>query len=217
MATELTSLLRLEKSQAKSAAGVLARAFQNYPLSKFYFPDNSSRSKVNQYICAIGSYIGIRFGEVYASSANLEGIAVWLPSEHYRMDFRSLLSAVPLSTLFGFGLSEGIRMRGMGEYIDKVHKRLAPFNHWYLSMLGVEPHLQGRGYAGKLLRPMLRRTDQEKLPCYLETNDETDVPIYQHFGFGIIEVSNIPETNLKNWAMLREVDAVFPEDSAGAS
>ena len=59
-------------------------------------------------------------------------------------------------------------------------------------------------YASKLLKPMFTRIDEEGLPCYLETLDETNIQLYEHFGFKVIEKSTIPETKLTNWAMLRE-------------
>ena len=95
-------------------------------------------------------------------------------------------------------------MKYPGEFIDAAHKRLAPFKHWFLQTVGVDPQFQGKGYAGKLLRPMLARIDEEGLPCYLETLDERNVPLYEHFGFSVAEESAIPETDLTNWAMLRE-------------
>ena len=94
-------------------------------------------------------------------------------------------------------------MRRLGEYIDTVHQRLAPFKHWFLQTIGIAPQFQGKGYAGKLLRPMLSKIDEEGLPCYLETLDEQNVLLYEHFGFKVIEKSTILETKLTNWAMLR--------------
>ena len=51
---------------------------------------------------------------------------------------------------------------------------------------------------------MLTRIDEAGLPCYLETLEEQNVPLYEHFGFAVAEESTIPETELTNWAMLRE-------------
>jgi GNAT superfamily N-acetyltransferase len=201
-----TSLFRLNKSHAAPAIEVSAHAFQEYPLLTYYYPDPSQRRKINRYFCSLSFYYGIRFGEVYAPSPNLEGIAVWLLSKYYPMGIWNLLRAVPLPDLFGFAVSGAMKMNAMGRYVDEVHHRLAPFNHWYLLLLGVDPQFQGMGYASRLVRPMLSRADQEKLPCYLETNDPKDVTIYQHFGFKIIEEDTIPHTPVKNWAMLRKVN-----------
>ena len=95
-------------------------------------------------------------------------------------------------------------MRGLGEHIDAVHQRLAPFKHWFLQTIGVEPRFQGKGYASKLIRPMLTRIDEEGRPCYLETLDEHNVPLYEHLGFKVIDKATVPKTSLTNWAMLRE-------------
>ena len=95
-------------------------------------------------------------------------------------------------------------MRQLGEYIDAVHQRLSPFRHWFLQVIGVDPQFQGKGYAGKLLKPMLARIDEEGLSCYLETLDEHNVALYEHFTFKVIDKSTIPGTNLTNWAILRE-------------
>ena len=96
-------------------------------------------------------------------------------------------------------------MRDFGEYIDAVHKRLAPFEHWFLQIIGIDPQFKGKGHAGRLLRAMFARIDEEGLPCYVETLNEANVPLYEHFGFRVLEKSTIPETKLTNWAMLREV------------
>jgi len=54
-------------------------------------------------------------------------------------------------------------MRHFSKYIEAKHKDLAPFNHWYLMLLGVDPKFQGRGFAGRLLRGMLSNIDEEDL------------------------------------------------------
>jgi ribosomal protein S18 acetylase RimI-like enzyme len=85
-----------------------------------------------------------------------------------------------------------------------MHKRLTPFPHWYLEIIGVTPENQGKSFAGKLIRDMLVKIDEEGLPCYLETVEEKNVGIYRRFGFEVIETSQVPGTPLFTWAMLRE-------------
>ena len=201
---DLSDLARLDKSQVGPAAEVLARAFRDYTLLRHYFPDEMQRERIAPYFLRLSLYYGIRYGEAYASSPNLEGVAVWIPSHHLPATLWRTVRSVPISVMLGFGREGGGRMKSAGDYIDATHKRLAPFRHWYLQVIGVEPRLQGQGCAGKLLRPMLARTDGEGLPCYLETLDERNVRIYEHFGFEVVEESAIPDTSLTNWAMLRE-------------
>ena len=207
MVADLNNLVRLNKAQVKPAAEVLSRAFQNYPLLQYYFHDKFhdelERKKIALYFVSFAIFSGIRYGEIYATSPNLEGVAIWFPSDNYPVTIWKLVRSVPLSVIFGFSRYGGGRMRQLGEYLEAVHQRLAPFGHWFLQVIGVDPQFQGKGYAGKLLKPMLARIDEEGLPCYLETFDEHNVSFYEHFGFAVIEKSTIPETNFTNWAMLR--------------
>ncbi len=204
MNSDLKDLLRLNKTHTKPAAAVLNRAFHNYPLLRYYYPDEPARDKIGHYFFHSMISYTIRYGEVYATSPDLEGIAAWLASDKYPMTFLRLLRSVPLSVIFGLGKEGAGKMKHTGEYIDAVHKRLVPYRHWFLQVIGVDPQYQGKGYAGKLLGPMLTRIDGEGLPCYLETMEEKNVGLYEHFGFRVIEKSSIPRTVFTNWAMLIE-------------
>ena len=197
-------IVRLNRSHVKRATKALIRAFWNHPPLQYYFPDEAERERIAPYFFSLSVFNGIRYGEVYATSQDLEGIAIWLPSENYPVTIWRLLRSVPLSEIFGFGIYRGSRMRGLGQYIDTVQCRLAPFKHWFLQAIGVDPEFQGRGYASKLLRPMLSRIDEEGLPCYVETLEGQNVQLYEYFGFKLLEESNVPGTSLTNWAMLRD-------------
>ena len=43
--------------------------------------------------------------------------------------------------------------------------------------------------------------DKANIPCYLETNEEKNKSLYQHFGFETVEEGIIPDTNIPYWAM----------------
>jgi hypothetical protein len=49
--------------------------------------------------------------------------------------------------------------------------------------------------------------DREQLPCCLDTENEVNVPMYEHFGFRVLEASPIPGTDRTVWLMFREVGA----------
>ncbi|MFC1899545.1 GNAT family N-acetyltransferase [Chloroflexota bacterium] len=194
----------LNKSYVKQAARTLTKVFWNHPPLQYCYPDEAEREKVAPYFFSLSLSNGIRYGEVHATSPELEGIAIWLPSDNYPVTMWKLLRSVPLSDIFGFGKYGGSRMRGLGQHIDLVHSKQAPFKHLFLQAIGVDSQFQGKGYASKLIRPMLSRIDEEGLPCYLETLEEQNVLLYEHFGFEIVEESMIPKTSLTNWAMLRQ-------------
>ena len=204
MNTDFDSLVRLRKTDIKQAARVLTESFQQYPLLVQKYPDESQRNKAAYYFFLVIVGYGIRWGEVYAASPRMEGVAVWYRSERFPMRFRKILRSVPLSALLGFPWSGVGRLQKASDFVEARHQRTAPAEHWFLDSVGVLPQYQGKGYGGKLIRAMLVRTDRESLPVYLDTMDEADVRRYEHFGFKVIDKSPVPKTNLINRSMLRE-------------
>jgi ribosomal protein S18 acetylase RimI-like enzyme len=204
MNADLDSLVRLRKADIKQAARVLTESFQQYPLLVQKYPDESQRNKAACYFFLVIVGYGIRWGEVYAASPRMEGVAVWYRSEQFPMRFRKILRSVPFSALLGFPWSGVGRLQAAADFVEARHQLTAPAEHWFLDSIGVLPQYQGKGYGGRLIRAMLVRTDREKLPVYLDTMDEADVRRYEHFGFKIIDKSAVPKTNLTNWSMLRE-------------
>ena len=204
MVPDLNKLLRLTKTQIKPAAEMLTRAFQDSPDNVYYFPDISERrNKYFYYLQFIVCY-GLLYGEVYSTSPNMEGVAVWLNSEKANMTLWRAIRSGRLSMRLKLGRKTYSQLMSFGDYLTSVRKRYAPFKHWYLLGLGVNPDYQGKGYASTLLKAMLARIDNEHLPCYVETQDGKNLPIYEHYGFKLLEESIVPDTKITNWAMLRE-------------
>ena len=199
----LKSPQRLTLTDIKPAAEVAAKAFCEYPLMVYFNPNASKRLKktADTFRGLIRS--GIEYGEVYATSPKMEGIAVWFHSDNHEM-------AMPhppfIKRLLSFFADRAIiqRQRAFGQYTSEVRKRVIPGRHWYLQLLAVAPAFQGKGFSSRLLKPMLARADKEGLPCYLETHDAKNVTLYEHFGFRVGEEGLIPGSNVHSWAMVRE-------------
>lgn len=57
------------------------------------------------------------------------------------------------------------------------------YPHWYLALVGVDPHRQGLGLGKRLLEAGLRFVDGDHLPAYLETPNPRTVTFYERHGF----------------------------------
>jgi ribosomal protein S18 acetylase RimI-like enzyme len=75
--------------------------------------------------------------------------------------------------------------------------------HFYLFVLGVDPSRQGQGHGGALLRALNARADQQRMPCYLETDDRKNVGLYERFGYVVTDEGTLPGVGLPMWLMLR--------------
>lgn len=196
--------IHLHKDYIKPASRMLARAFVDDPFFTYVYPDATERRAKLPYLSEYFLRYGLRYGQAHVTSPQLEGIAVWVRLKKVSMPFWRVLLSGGLWPAFKLGRRAMQKLKNLSKYIDDKHGKLIPVTHWYLSLLAVAPEFQGRGYAGRLIREMLPRIDEESLPCYLETVSEQNVPIYQHFGFKVIDEFIIPETTVKVWAMLRE-------------
>ena len=56
----------------------------------------------------------------------------------------------------------------------------------------------------ELLLPVLEFCDDEKMVTYLETNKESNVGMYERFGFELKETNLIPTSPVKHYSMVRE-------------
>ena len=200
-----SELLRLTLKERDAGTAVLGRAFTEYELLRYYFHDKTERRAVAGTFGFIALSVCLKYGEVYASSEKLEGVAAWLPPGKAPFGGWQIIRSVPLSTLFRFGRQGAGRMWAYGRFVDDLHRRLVPYPHWYLQIIGVDPAYQGQGFSSRLLRPVLERIDRERMLCYLETNAEKNVTIYRRFGFEVVSEDKMPGTEVTSFAMLRKV------------
>ena len=197
-------MLRLEKSHIKKASLVLARTFKDDPINAYAFPDPAERIKKMPYAYQYLLYYYILYGRIFVTSPKLEGVAAWIYSDNLGTSFWRMIISGAIWPAMKMGMEAGRKMQEFDKYIERKHRELVPDKHWYLLLLGVNPEHQGKGYASQLLNGMLSEIDKEGLPCYLETEGERNISIYQHFGFKVIDEFTVPNTKVIFIAMLRE-------------
>ncbi len=190
-----------------AGAAVLGRAFAEYDLLRYYFPDETQRRAISDTFCFIGLSVCLKYGEAHATSEKMEGVAAWLPPGKSPFGGWEILRSVPLSVLLRFARQGARRLQAYGRFVDKLHRKLVPYPHWYLQVIGVDPAYQGQGFSSRLLRPVLKRIDRERMPSFLETNTEKNAAIYRRFGFEVISEDRLPDTEVTSFAMLRKPPA----------
>ena len=197
-------LLRLTLKERDAGTAVLGRAFTEYELLRYYFHDETERRAAADTFSFIALSIGLKYGEVYMSSDKLEGVAAWLPPGKAHFGGWQIIRSVPLSILFRFARQGARRMWAYGRYVANLHRKLVPYPHWYLQIIGVDPAYHGQGFCSRLMRPVLERIDREGMPCFLVTNTEKNVTIYRRFGFEVVSEDKMPGTEVTSFAMLRK-------------
>ena len=197
--------IRLATESLPAAADALGRAFLNDPfVSRVYRKDETRPRRFARTARRLMER-AVVYGEVQATSPRMEGVAVWIAPDCPEPTFWELarFAIAAVSREFDFhSLRCGVAYL---EHTEAMRRRHLEGPHWYLQLLGVDPAHRGEGHAGALLRNMLARLDQLQIPCCLDTENETNVAIYEHFGFRVLEMSEISVVRCPCWLMARPV------------
>jgi ribosomal protein S18 acetylase RimI-like enzyme len=205
MGEQVSQPQRLAPGQEQAAIAVLGRAFNDDALTRFLAPDDRT---VLRFMPAFGALVikyCQRHGEVW-TAPDVTGVAAWLPPGKTSPSIAGMLQAGLPKVILRLGWGGMQRLNEVIEYAEKVHKQVVPGPHWYLWGLGVDPAHQRQGIGGQLIQPVLGRADATGLPCYLETQVETNLAFYRKHGFDVVS-AGATKGGLPMWCMLRPPQA----------
>ncbi|WP_171165913.1 GNAT family N-acetyltransferase [Streptomyces sp. I05A-00742] len=173
---------------------ILAHAFDDDPMMRWFFPDDASRET------ALGRYFTTIFTRQYVRQGVCErtdaAAAFWAPPE---------AQGVPdAETVQELTDILGDRAQLFGEAVETASKHTPQEPHWSLALIGADPAAQGQGQGGALLRSGLAKADAAGLPVYLESSKASNIPVYEHFGFAVREELQLPGGGPVLWGMWRE-------------
>lgn len=195
--------VRLATTDDVDAIGaVMGRAFQADPLFEHTTPDAEQRRRAGTPHMTAYVRVLVAEGEVWVTD-DLTAAAGWLrpgerdvPPEKY--------AAAGFDAVRGIVGEEGwARMGAVFTHIDARLVALGVPEHWYLTLIGVEPDRQSQGLGAAVLAPVLARADETGVACYLETYAARGVPFYERHGFEVVEAAAAPGSGLPYWLMLR--------------
>ncbi len=206
--SKLNHLKRLQNDQIEAASRVAARAFYDDPLFVYCFPDLNERKIKAVTHCEYMILLGILSGEVFITSSNIEGVAVWhaYDIKDQKIEKQSKEIIRRLRRVKRENFSDRLFAEKFSIYAEiniSLHNEHVNFPHWYFIMLAVDPLQQGKGHGSMLIRAKLRELDKQNLPCYLDTQNENNVSLYEHFGFELVGEVKVPDSNVKFYGMLR--------------
>jgi len=188
-------------TSGESTADALAQAFLDEPGAVWFTPDEPRRLRFLEWSFRAFLAYGRRYGVVKEAAGR--GAAIWLPPDAPFLRpfhaFRMGYWQVP----FRMGLGSMRRFLPSMQLMDRHHRELVEERHWYLMVLGVHPPEQGTGLGSSLMLPIMRRADEEGLPCYLETGTEVNVRFYSRRGFEVAAEGNLPGGGPQYWCMRR--------------
>jgi ribosomal protein S18 acetylase RimI-like enzyme len=170
-----------------SIVSTLVLAFSSDPAARWVYPE--SQQYLAHFPIFVRKFGGKAFsdGIVYVAD-ECAGAALWLPPDVHP-DEQELVAFLERTVEYD-----------MHDQVFAVFEQMGNFHptepHWYLPLIGVDTHLQGRGYGSALLSHSLAMCDRDRLPAYLESSNPKNVPLYQRHGFellGTIQAKGSPQ------------------------
>ncbi len=173
-------------SDAEPLAAMLARAFNDDPLTSHLIPDEASRATALPRMFKVLFKLGLPYHACYVTNG-YEAATLWRPPNGWHVTLWQYIANAPeLLGIFGAGV---FNVMSTMDHVEKVHPQKP---HWYLQTIGTDPAMQGKGYGSLIMRDQLARADAVRLPCYLESSKDTNIPIYKSFGFEVTGEIRIP-------------------------
>ena len=201
-AIEKAGLYIVEKKELDRLAEVAADAYRDYPLHN-WFTKGKYDAVASDLIMQISLKTMTEDAVIYADSEEMNGFAVWLPFGFSGSKTLPFLMNGGLKLILHSGPGIIGRLLTYETYAMNLKKQFTDNYDWYLYNLSIKKDAQGKGIASKLMRPMLRFCDDERMVAYLETNKEANVGLYRHYGFDLMKEELIPKTPVTHYAMVR--------------
>jgi ribosomal protein S18 acetylase RimI-like enzyme len=184
------------------AAALESDPFYRCITAQFASDEARRRAVLSAYLdYSIGQ--GMRIGRVvHPEEADL-GVAVWLlpQSDEVRKRERAHKHEFLGELLGESGFTNYQRMV---DYMSARASAVVPIDAWYLSIVAIAPHAQGRGLGARLLAPTLAEAAAARAVCYLETFSSRSRRFYERLGF--VAQGEFPEpTSGAQYAILTRV------------
>ena len=176
----------------KVISRVLATAFTADPVVRWLMPSTGRDVRMFR---ALAAHLHAAPGcaDLALADGRAIGAALWDPPGHHVSLAQGLIGMSRLLAAMGWS---GFRR---GAMLETAFTKARPAESvWYLTQIGAATPGQGIGSA--LLTHRLANITG---PAYLESSNQRNVPLYQRFGFEVIQEISLPEGGPTLWTMLR--------------
>ena len=176
---------------------LLASAFHEDPFHGWFFPCSETRRAKQIQFFALTLRPRILRGAVWMTD-DKSAVASWSHPDHGPNPLHFFAAGVRCLSLMGSRAP--LAVWGFLKTVRRQPKE----RHFYLTLLAVDPPLQGRGLGSFLLGSLLTQSDTEQRPVYLEATSERNFRFYQRHGFQLMQTIQLPGHGPTLWLMHRD-------------
>lgn len=193
----------MQKQDIDAFADCLAHAFEGYSLFEYFSNKKYNVKRMKFFWKVVLKTSGKRIIGI-SDCAEPKALAFFYPENDTQVNILSYIRAGGWQIPFLFGFGKMRQMLNFEAFAQKIKEKYVSEHCGYLYGFVVLPEYRHHGLATQVLSPMLTYFDRIGKDCYLETLEEKNVALYEHYGFSLMESTTVPGTDLKVYAMLRK-------------
>ena len=205
---DLPELHRLRREDFDAVIRTLTECFFEDPLYKVLIPERAQRSEILPEVFDCDANELVQYCDLYSESPDVNGL-IMLEDPAERKGVRKYLAERYFAYLTEQRLLEDDESGEIAEHFRKAKDFLSSdwvgkvgSNTIHIVYFAVRPSMRGKGIATKLMGAVQEYADQNHLMVSLETHNERNVKMYEHYGFKLFEVVQA-HFDLKQFCMVR--------------
>ena len=140
-----------------------------------------------------------RKGELLLNESQTAAALLTYSSKNIHFAYQALLNLRLIMNCIG--LSGIKKLSSRKKYIDSCHPKT---DYIYLSFIGTDTGHHGKGHGSNLLNTIIKKSDELKMPIYLETSMPENIPFYIKNGFTVYHEKNIDDCGFVTYFIRRE-------------
>lgn len=147
-------------------------------------------------------------GDVFLYDEQLTGVLAGVPADRLTMLRQLKYSLKARKILRDIPKEEAALLLKRSQQLAQLHTGRPWYRNYtrhayYIAQIAVAREAKGTGVFRKLLTPVLKQCEKNGADVVLETFTERNVPIYEHFGFQLIETHQVSALPVSEYCMIR--------------
>jgi GNAT superfamily N-acetyltransferase len=208
---QIDTLYHLCRADASKVVRILLECFRDDPLYKKLIPEDELRDRTLPEVFACDAGELLENDDAFADGPDINGlIIVDDDSEPYNhLKFFSVETFYAWKTSVSL-IKDDTSLKTLWQFLKARQylnagwtKELPAKQYIHIIYFAVRPEARGTGMAHKVMVPVLKYADQKGLLVSLETHNEKNLPMYQHYGFELYTTLETP-FDLLQYCMVRK-------------
>ena len=204
---------RISDDQKEPVARLLAECFIDEPVTAYQIRGIENEHDFLTKLFSMQLEIYSKTKDVFVMDESITGVIIGAEKKKTKW-YREFFASISASSKLRQDISKTVyktytnNLKAVLKEIDlSWQKEFVHTNYYHLNIMAVESKQRGKGYAKKLITPIIDRCKDKNIPITLETANKDQIGLYEHFGFDLVKTINGDQTGINQYCFLMQHEA----------